>query len=199
MRSYTLPKITGAPDWSAVPVMPIDTLLWTESCDVRANAQLCWDDTAIYVHLMAEEKEIRAELTGKMDSVCDDSCLEFFLQPTEDPRYFNFEFNLNCALYLGFGPDLNTLVRLLVQDQDEEFAPKAQRNEKGWEITFRVPFDFIRKFYPEFRAYSGLSMRGNCYKCGDLTPNPHFLAWNPMSGDTPRFHHSPDYGELILG
>ncbi len=199
MRSYTITKISGTPDWNAVPVMPIDNLLWTESCEVQAQGQLCWDENAIYVRLAAKETQIRAENRGRLDEVCEDSCLEFFLQPTEDGRYFNFEFNPNCALYLGIGTSISDLVRLVVRDQQELFAPKAQYTKDGWEITYEVPFSFIRRFFPDFEPKTGLQMRGNCYKCGDLTPNPHFLAWSPMSGDTPRFHHSPDYGALILG
>jgi hypothetical protein len=34
-------KIQGAPDWSNIPVMPIDNLLWTDSIDITAQAQIC--------------------------------------------------------------------------------------------------------------------------------------------------------------
>ena len=53
MRSYTVKKICGAPDWNAIPVMPIDNLLWTDSIDITAQAQLCWDADYLYVRLEA--------------------------------------------------------------------------------------------------------------------------------------------------
>ncbi len=199
MRTYTLKKITGTPDWENIAILPIDTLMWTEATDIRAQAQLCWDDEAIHVRLKADETEIRAEHTGLLASVCEDSCLEFFFGPVDgDSRYFNFEFNPNCALYLGYGRNMDELIRLVVQDQDETFAPRVQRSQTGWEITYRVPFAFIRKFFPEFTPTENLPFRGNCYKCGDLTPKLHFLSWNPI--ESGRTFHCPQYfGRMIFG
>ena len=118
MKTYTLKKITGTPDWSAVPVMPIDTLLWTDSIDVTAQAQLCWDADALYLRMEATEPNIRMEETDPLAEVCNDSCLEFFLQPTDAPEYLNFEMNpvlnslmfpLACALWF---PILKTVLPL---------------------------------------------------------------------------------------
>ncbi|MBO7251868.1 MAG: hypothetical protein J6V25_04505, partial [Oscillospiraceae bacterium] len=66
MRSYTIVKTQGAPDWSAVPVMPIDNLLWTDSIDVTAQAQFCYDNQNLYVRLEAVEPNIRMENTDPM-------------------------------------------------------------------------------------------------------------------------------------
>lgn len=200
MRSYTLCKATGAPDWSKIPVMPIDTpYLGSEKFPIRAQAQLCWDDEGIHVHLMAVEKDIRCEHTGLLDSVCDDSCLEFFFRPTESMTYFNIEFNPNCALFLGYGDNVDDLVRLIVWDQQKLLNPRANRTSDGWEITYHVPFRFIRQFFPHFKAYEGLQFYGNCYKCGDFTPNPHFFSWSPIVGGEFRFHRPDCFGQLILG
>lgn len=200
MRSYVLKKINGTPDWSAVEVMPIDNLHWTEPpAPASAQAQLCWDEEAIYVHLSAQEANIRAEHTGLLDSVCEDSCLEFFLRPTESLSYFNFEFNPNCALYLGFGPNMPELTRLIVQDQQAIFDPHANRTADGWEIFYHVPFAFVNRFFPDFRPAVGTKMYGNCYKCGDLTEKPHYLAWNPMDPEVAQFHVPQRFGCLILG
>ena len=111
MKSYTLKKVTGTPDWQKIPALQIDTAY--KPTDVRAWAQLCWDDTCIHVHLQAEEENIRNTLTGPLDEICTDSCLEFFIRPTEALSYFNIEFNLNCAVYLGYGTDRYNLVRLI--------------------------------------------------------------------------------------
>lgn len=198
MRTYTLKKITSTPNWDEIAVMPIDTLLWTPESDIRAQAQLCWDDAAIYVRLAAQEANIRAEHTGLMAAVCEDSCLEFFFRPTEDMRYFNFEFNPNCALFLGLGINSKELVRLIVQDQDAVFTPKATRRCDGWEISYRIPFSFIRHFFPAFAPKVGLQFSGNCYKCGDLTVAPHYFVWNPIETGT-TFHCPQYFGQLILG
>ena len=199
MRSYTLKRVNGAPDWNTIDIMPIDTVMWMPNPGISAQAQMCWDDEAIYVRMKTVEENIRAVNTGLLDDVCQDSCLEFFIRPTEDMRYFNLEFNLNCALYLGFGSNMENLVRLVVQDKDAIFAPKAQRNEDGWEIAYRIPFSFIRHFFPDYAPKAGMQFYGNCYKCGDLTVQEHYLSWNPLTSPTPSYHRPWDYGRLIFG
>lgn len=92
MNIYTAPHVSGAPDWSAVPSAEIGNLLWTESCGVRAWAQLCWTEEALRLRL-----------------------------------------------------------------------------------------------------------RGNFYKCGDATVQPHYLAWNPVTSETPAFHRPWEFGEIVLG
>lgn len=199
MKSYTLYKVNGTPDWSKIPVMPIDTpYKGSEKFPITAQAQLCWDDEGILVHLSAVESDIRNELTGPLDSVCNDSCLEFFFSPTEAPTYFNIEFNLNCAMYLGYGNCIDDLIRLTFEGENR-FDPHANRTNDGWEIFYHVPFSFVKQFFPGFKAYEGLHFRGNCYKCGDLTPNPHYFSWNPIVGEPFTFHRPDCYGELILG
>ena len=192
MRSYTVKKICGAPDWNAIPVMPIDNLLWTDSIDITAQAQLCWDPEYLYVRLETQEAHIRMEENGPLAEVCEDSCLEFFLQPTERPDYFNFEMNPNRALWLGYGPNIENLIRLMVRGVAEMLDSKV-------EFTDSVPFTFIRRFFPEFKAEVGTRMRANAYKCGDSTVKPHYLAWNPIDLPEPAFHCPQFFGELILG
>lgn len=198
MRQYTITRVDGAPDWEKIPCAPIDNLLWTEYTDISSKAQLCWDDTAIYVRMTAVEKDIRRELTGVLDSVCDDSCMEFFLQPTETVSYINVEMNANCAVFLGFGSCLENLIRLIPEDWDP-LQPTSQITEDGWQVTYRLPISFIQQFYPTFRPEKGLKMKGNFYKCGDLTPNPHFLSWSNIEQEEPAFHVPQYFGTLIFG
>ena len=198
MRAYTIKRVDGEINWNDIPVAPIDHQLWGTKTDITAGAQLCWDDAAIYVRMFAKEKEIRKELTGVLDSVCDDSCLEFFLQPTETVSYINVEMNPNCAVFLGFGSCLENLIRLIPEDWDPLNA-KAQVGEDSWSITYTVPISMIRQFYPAFQPVSGLQMKGNFYKCGDMTPNPHFVSWNKVDCETPAFHVPQYFGNFILG
>ena len=61
-----------------------------------------------------------------------------------------------------------------------------------------LPLDFFRLFYPDFRLVPGVRFRGNCYKCGDRTEHPHYLAWNPVNTLSPDFHRPEFLGEMIL-
>ena len=198
MRTYTiLPKTY---DWNNIPVAPIDTRLWTPEIDISATAQVCYDSESLYLRLTAKEATIRAEENGPLGIPCQDSCLEFFFSPiAEDPRYFNFEFNPVKCMFLGFGSCRHDSVRLLPQKPDDLFDACTILTENGWEITYRIPFTFIKLFFENFVAAPGKKMRANFYKCGDFTAQEHYFAWNPVNNPTPDFHRPEYFGELIFG
>lgn len=200
MKTYTIRKFDPALGWDGIPVLSIDELLWTESCEVSARGQLAYSSEAILVRLCAREAFIRAEGTGLLDAPCEDSCLEFFFRPmAEDRRYFNVEFNPNACVFLGMGSGTHDLVRLLpVPPVKELFHPQVSRTGDGWELVYEIPFSFIRRFFPDFAVFSGKLIRANCYKCGDLTVAPHYLAWNPIENETPAFHMPDQFGTMIF-
>ena len=196
MRTHTIPRKPKELDWEQIPSVQIDHLLWTPPVNITATAQICYDDTALYLHLSATEAHIRAEHTGLLGQPCEDSCLEFFFSPCSgDNRYFNVEFNPNCCMYLGIGTGAEDLVRLIPGDQTL-FHPNAARTADGWEITYQIPFSFIKRFFPEFAPASGKTMRANFFKCGDLTLQEHYLSWNMVTSKTPAFHRTCDFGML---
>lgn len=199
VRSYVVARIDGEPDWSAAPVLDIDNQQWLDPVDISAHAQLCYGDDAFYVRMWAEEADIRAEYPADdlLADTYEDSCLEFFLSPVAgDTRYLNFEFNPNCAVGAQIGTEKANRTRLV--RTDDVYAASSARTEDGWEITYKLPFDFIRQFYPDFTAESGDVLRGNFYKCGNLTASKHYLSWNPIDSDTPNFHVPECFGELVL-
>ena len=53
---------------------------------------------------------------------------------------------------------------------------------------------FIQSFFVE----SGMQLRGNFYKCGNLTEQKHYLSWNAIESDTPNFHKPECFGVLKL-
>ena len=198
MRSHIICRKPEALDWSKLPVLPIDNLCWTPQIDISAQAQICYDADALYVRLSAREAAIRAEHTGPLGMPCEDSCLEFFFSPIPgDSRYLNIEFNPNGCFYLGIGSCIQDLVRLL-PDSGNPFQAEPRRIDGGWEIVYRVPTAFVRRFFPDYAPVSGGTIRANFYKCGDLTPQEHYLSWNPMTCDTPAFHRPCDFGLLTF-
>jgi len=175
----------------------MDNLLWSPPVPISAEAKLCYDGDAIYVLLSAQEPHIRAEHTGRLGMPCEDSCLEFFFSPVPgDSRYLNIECNPNGCLYLGLGSGARTLVRLL--PEDVPIQPQPRRTANGWAVEYSVPTVFVRRFFPEFSPAPGGSIRANCYKCGDLTPQPHYLSWNPVASPEPDFHRPADFGILYF-
>ena len=124
--------------------------------------------------------------------------MEFFFSLTDDGRYVNFEINPNACIELGFGPDRHERVRLCHKSEQETFRPVCTRTPDGWAAEYRIPLSFLRILYPDFVLRSGVSFRANCYKCGDKTARPHFLAWNAVETPTPDFHRPEFFGKMIL-
>ena len=195
-ESYTVLRISGSPDWDAVPVLPIDQVLWKEDAGIRARGQLCHDGENLYVRLSADEEDVRAEYTEPLSPVYRDSCLEFFFRPKGVPNYFNFEINPNGCLCLQFGPDRTDRIDIVRNDAASYFDIRTGRMPGGWEAVYRIPLRFIRLFYPDAR-FEG-EWQANLYKCGDGTENPHYLSWNPIGLEKPNFHCPEFFGTIVF-
>lgn len=199
MRHYTISRASGQPDWSTIPELDVDNYQWLPPLDISMKAQLCYSDQGIHLHLRTWETNIRAQYTEPLSQVCEDSCMEFFLRPmAEDMRYFNFEMNPKGTSYLGFGGERNSRIRLIVKNEDQLLKKQVHRLDDGWELFYTVPLSFLQTFYPGYALTSGKILYANCYKCGDLTAQPHYISWNPIDSDTPDFHRPDCFGEMIL-
>lgn len=196
-REYAVARIESAPDWTRITEAELDKALWLPDGGIAAWAQLAYDDTALYVRMRAREPEPRAAHHGLCDAVAEDSCLEWFFCPRPgDDCYFNFEWNGNGALYLGFGRNMREHARQIVPKPKELFQFRSFSEGDVWGVAYRVPFRLIRRYAPEFCPAKGTVLRGNFYKCGDRTKQPHYLAWNAVESATPDFHRPDQFGIL---
>ena len=200
MNTYLITRINGQPDWEKIPALSVDHILWLPDTGVRMTQQVCYDEEKLYIHQKAVESNIRSEHTDVLSQVCEDSCMEFFFCPEEhSARYFNFEWNLNGCLCLGLPTGRTNAVRLQLKDHKELFHFRSAKAEDCWEIFYEIPVSFVQLLIPDFSLHSGKVLRANCYKCGDLTPNPHYLSWNLITSPNPDFHRPQDFGKMILG
>ena len=201
MKEAVVPYIPGPTDWSRIPVLDIPESVRPSDAQVTARAQICYDDDALKLHLSATEHQIRREEHGPLGLPYQDSCLEFFICPMDgDLRYFNFEFSASGCLLLGFGSMEYRFRQVPSEEQKQElFAPVIQMRPDGWDLYFQIPCDFIRQYFPDFQAVSGKTVRANFYKCGDLTPKPHYLAWNMITRKGMHLFHTPaEFGRLVF-
>lgn len=195
MISYKIKKMIGEPDWSSVETAEMSNRYKETPEDVRAFAQLCYNEEGLKVHLFCENGELRAEETELLGEPSKDSCLEFFFSPMEDDkRYFNIEFNSVGCLYFGFGTYIGDLVRLLHRKRSAAFSPKINVGDNGWEIFYTIPFELIRLFFPNFEIKEGKTMRGNFYKCESATTPINLLSWSPVKVQPKMFHFSEYFG-----
>ncbi len=200
MNHYTIVPMKGEISWDDVPWLYVENQQWGTYPDIRMGAQICYSDRGLHVHMRAWEKNIRAVNRGLLDSMCDDSCMEFFVSPVaEDPRYFNIEMNPNGCVYLGFATGKPDLLRLVPELNDAIVDRGVRYMEEGWELWYTVPLRFIRQFFPGYTLEPGRKLRANLFKCGDLTVVPHFFSWNRIEVDYPNFHLREYFGEMELG
>lgn len=132
----------------------------------------------------------------------EDSCCEFFVTDPYDGTYYNFE--LTCIGSLLSSKRKSRLDSVLLEKEDvaRVIRHSSLAHEEteisdrifSWTVAMLIPYDLIgidRDNVP-------VSVRGNFYKCGDLTAHPHFLSWNPIGTPKPDFHRPEYFGELIL-
>lgn len=204
MKTYIITRVSSQPDWETIPTLEINES-YRKSLDeipIRAWTQVAYNEEALLVRQRALEPVLRKELTGPLDEICEDSCLEFFVCPIEgDERYFNIEYNPLCYRYLGFGSCIADLIRLVPEGGNDEFCPQVTEFDGGWELTYQIPYHFIRRFFPDFDPAPGNAMRANCSKCGDKTQIPHWITWNPIPcvNNNLTFHNPKVYGRMIFG
>ena len=200
MKQVNIPFVENEIDWTAIPQIAIQEQVRVYESEATAYAQICYTKDALQVRLTANEPEILRNENDPLGMPCKDSCLEFFFCPkVDDIRYFNFEFNPNACMFLGFGPSIDELTRLIpIENQKEElFAPEVSFHDGGWSVCFRVPYAFIRRFVPDFTPEPGSAIKGNFYKCGELLQQPHCLAWCMVAREGRSIFHTPEqFGTL---
>lgn len=166
--------------------------------NVAARASIGYNDDALIVHMELDAPEIRDVERGPLGHPCVDSCLEFFFSPMEgDIRYFNIEFNIGGCLCFCMG-DGKGLTRFTIAKPEETLSFRSQRTEKGFCIDYQVPYGIIRRFFPDFKVYSGKRMRANCYSCAERTQVRHFLSWSLIDDKKFSFHRPECFGTMIF-
>lgn len=198
MEIYHIIHCETMPDWDRVPALEAGNIEWTEDFGIRMTQKICYSEENLFVQQTAIERLIRAEHHEMPAAVCEDSCMEFFLVPEGDTRYLNFEWNWNGCLHLDIHAADGSGIGLLPKEHRTLFAFRSSLIENGWQISYRIPLSFLQVFYPTLAFQPGTAFRANCYKCGDLTEHPHFLAWSKNSSETPNFHCLEDFGRMLL-
>ena len=198
MMEYKVAYTPEAPDWDELDVAEIAVPYLDTPDFYSAYAQVAYDDEKLYVHLRKVDPDPRAVSEGLYGIPCEDSCLEFFFSPIpEDERYINIEFNPKGCAYVGFGPNVETNLRMIPEaGWDDILNPEIRRTEEGWELFYTVPYDFIRRIFPAFTNPKGKELLGNFFTCADLSEPAHYLSWSPIVGEPFTFHKRHCFGIL---
>ena len=165
----------------------------------KTSARAACDGSSLFVYMETDETDLRTEARG-FGYVHTDSCMEFFFSPDPDKsaQYLNFEFNPAGAMYLSIGTSRYDRAEIREENYPELFMVRTNILDKGWNLEYRIPLFFMRKFFPSLDLEPGRTMRGNFYKCGDNTARPHFGCWSPIKLPKPDFHRPDFFGVIKL-
>ena len=131
----------------------------------------------------------------------EDSCCELFLQRPGAAEYVNFEVNaagkMTAARGTGRGDrksltpeEFGQIVRMASIEGPQDYACGVWT----WRVILMIPLELMGLDPDDLPE----SLRGNIYKCGDLTAHPHFLSWAPIGTPEPDFHRPEYFGEFLL-
>ena len=97
-----------APAWQLAETLRVTHFPWEDSGHrPNVQARALYDSEALYIHFRVEDQYVRAVAEKFQDSVCVDSCVEFFVSPLADSEaYFNFEVNCGGTMLLHRCPSL---------------------------------------------------------------------------------------------
>ncbi|MCY4215382.1 MAG: carbohydrate-binding family 9-like protein [Flavobacteriaceae bacterium] len=184
----------------------IDIVNWPEfSYRPKVTFHIAHTDDSILLVYHVTEKHVLANKTKTNARTHQDSCVEFFVAIENDPNYYNFEFNSIGTVHLAYGSDLNTrefisphLIQqhIRVHSSLGKNSLDIQKENTSWTLSIEMD-QRIFVHHPDLK-FQDLKARGNFYKCGDFTIEPHFLSWNQVPTKSPSFHQPNYFGTLVF-
>ena len=196
--------------WAAADELEVVHYAWEDSGHrPPTRARLLWDDGWLAVLFVVDDRYVRAVAQGFNDSVCHDSCVEFFVAPAADPAadaYFNFEVNCGGTMLLhrcaSTAEKAAGIPTVEVSEDDGGAIAMAHTQPRivdpeitgptTWAVEYHVPWSLFEKHFGPVTPRAGTAWRANFYKCGDQTSHPHWGSWAPVDAPRPNFHR-PDF------
>lgn len=200
------------------PCGQIDCVDWCDSFPAHPTTvlRLAHTGTMLFVRFDVEGRGLRAMHTCDLEHVNEDSCVEFFVTNADQSRYFNFEFNCigvcNASHRISKSEDVHRLTPDELHSILRHFSIAAasctspiprlsapfdlRDGDYCWSLTIGISLSLLNITPAIFSQ--PVTLRGNFYKCGDLTSEPHYLSWAPVTFPRPNFHLPASFGTLIL-
>jgi hypothetical protein len=211
---YSIRRHTAATlSWEAVVPLEIKTF-FEHSSDHRpvTHARLLYDDLKLYVRFDVKDRYVKAVADKYQDSVCKDSCVEFFVQPRQGFGYFNFEVSAGGCMLLYYIPVSSNGLAVLDQWQPVPFEFVKEmaiqhslpvrvdpeiKEPCEWTVEYAIPLAVFIHYLGPLGPLTGQIWRGNFFKCADASSHPHWGMWSPITNGE-RFHRPDCFGELFF-
>lgn len=225
MKRYTIHRAKTPPSLDAVPGKPAPGWDHAETGAIqnwhRASGPVrpatlfraLYDTRNIYVRFDVLDSFVRAVHTRPNSAVCEDSCVEFFIQPPAGRTYFNFEISAIGTMLLYRIADPRR-VEVNGRSGFADFAPvppewagqvEIHTSLKGpvrkpitqpiaWVVAYRIPLALFTASLGVCSAGRGDVWRGNFFKCGG---SDHWGMWCDV-GRMLNFHQPSKFGEIVF-
>ena len=182
----------------------IDQVNWKDDFpkSLPVTVRVAHDGETLYLYYTITGEALRAANTEDFGSVWEDSCVEFFMQRDGESTYRNFECNVLGALLSALhesrekGVQLTQGVQSVIRHSTICHRYEDGRQVSDWNLYLEIPKKAMG--FGGDESLSGQKIGANFYKCGDKTPEPHFLSWNPIDLPRPDFHVPRFFGLLEL-
>ncbi len=223
MNQYKINKVAVLPDFNP------DDPIWAHAAagqmayfheqgakdfkpDVTVRALHNGDDIMVYFDV--QDQYVRIVHTAINTMVCEDSCVEFFLQPTSiDKGYINIEANAGGVIHSSHIRDWTRApggfsdFNYIRKDEIRRITTKGnlpgqidpeEQNPTHWWMIFRVPRTYLENIFGALGDFSGQTWRGNFFKCADCSSRPHWGSLMPIGAEL-NFHLPSEFGEIVFG
>lgn len=198
-KVYKTYLFENAPEWEKVDCEGLEFSNWDSEVHYNTFFKMCFvKNKGIFLQMKTDETQLRKVNTKRDENIWEDSCMEFFLCPfSHREEYLNFEMNPNGAYLCQFGKGREDRV-FLKSLTDAEADVKAEVTADGWSLELFVPENLISEAFGETFEAKECTIKGNFYKCGDLTVKPHYDSFNKMSTLPPGFHNPECFADIII-
>ncbi len=158
---------------------------------VQTRFKVLYDQDAVYVGIECDEpaiEKLKASYGGHDQDVYVDDCVEVFLDPAGDGRYYHhFAINSRGAWFDDYGADYG-LVHVKLWDIPLQTGASVDTAAKVWRVEVRVPLAGL-----QLKADAGSVWLWNVTRERYTGGTQELSTWTPLKGN---FHQPQLYGKL---
>ena len=194
LTEYTINKVDRLPDFD--PDDPIwqkaepgEYAYWHEKSSEhhpKTVLRALHDGNDIMLLWQVDDRYVRIAHTATNSMVCEDACVEAFLQPLKiEKGYINIEVNAGGCIHSSH---IRNWTRAPGGFADFEYIAK---DTCAWWMILRVPRAYLESVFGPLGDLSGQTWQGNFCKCADCSSRPH---WGTLLPQSPELNfHVPKY------
>ena len=199
-----IPRIESIADFFDTYLeLPIGCVNWDGyAVPPSARVKLAYvEGSGLAVRILSDDTDLIATVNKPDGRVCEDSCLEAFIDfaPESGKGYINLEINPFAALHeaIGTGRHGRTFTRELGAPPTD---PITSVSADGWEAMYIVTLPHLDALYGISELKSGDKIKANFYICCDNSPKGAYYATAfPIGTENPDYHRPEYFCELIIG